>query len=215
MIPPWSYSFLNDYLVCPSRAFHKYIAKDVPYEETAAMRWGNEVHAAMDKRIAGGVPLNGECAKFEEFAAPFDGKKVETEIRLGLREDGTTCGFYDSDCWGHAKLDLIYTPEDYSIRLFDWKTGNVREDPFELRLQALFAQARNPEARKIVGRYVWLGAGKLGASHDLSDIERTWAEVDSMMHTICSNAAINHWPTKEGPLCKFCPVKQCPYNRSS
>jgi len=215
---PWSYTFLSTYQNCPDQAFHRYIAKDVPYVETAAMAWGNRVHDAMDKRISAGRPLDGDVAKFEPFAKAFDGKKVETEKRMGLREDGSPCGFYDTDCYGHMKLDVIYEPGDATIRLFDWKTGKVREDPFELRLQALFVQARNPEVRAIRGWYVWLGqgeAGRLGAPHDLSDIERTWAEVDSIMHTIKSNAAINHWPKREGPLCRYCPVKSCEYNKGT
>lgn len=216
-LPPWSYTFLSTYQNCPHQAFHRYIAKDVLYVETAATKWGNDVHSAMDKRIAAGVPLSGDTAKFEPLAAAFVGKPVETELRMGVRENSTVCGFYDKDCFGHMKLDLIYTPGDMTIRLFDWKTGSVREDPFELRLQALFVQARTPDVRVIRGWYVWLGqgpAGKLGAPHDLSDVERTWAEVNSMMHTIRANAAINHWPKKEGPLCKWCSVKSCEFNRA-
>lgn len=225
-VPIWSYSFLSDYQICPSRAFHKFVAKDVGFEDTPALRWGNTCHNGMDKRISAGVPLASEKdaegneigpAKFEHFAKAFNGLRVETETRMGVRRNGTVCGFYDADCYGHMKVDLVYTPGDFTARLFDWKTGKKREDPWELRLQALFVQARDPELRIIKGWYVWLGegpAGKLGACHDLSDVERTWAEVDSMMHTITNYAAINHWPKKEGPMCKWCAVKQCEFNRS-
>jgi hypothetical protein len=216
-LPPWSYTFLSCYQICPSQCFHRYVAKDVPFVETPAMRWGNEVHNGMDKRISAGVPLQGDVAKYERWAAPFTGLPVETELRMGVRENGTVCGFYDDDCWGHMKLDLVVTPGDGTARLFDWKTGKVREDPFELRLQALFVQARNPELRAIHGWYVWLGAGphgKLGQQHDLSDVERTWAEVVSMTHAIQNYAAINHWPEKPSPLCGWCPVKQCQHNKS-
>ena len=216
-IPPWSYSFLNDYQICPERTFHKYIAKDVKYESTQATEWGDTCHAALDKAISAGVPLSGETSRFARWPIAFTGQPVETEIRLGVREDGTPCGFYDEDCYGHGKVDLIVTPGDATLRLFDWKTGKVREDNFELRVNAVLAQARNPEVRQIWGWYVWLGEGpegKLGNKHDLSDIERTWAEIDSRMHHIKANAAINHWSKKEGPMCRFCPVKQCEFNKT-
>lgn len=215
-LPPWSYSFLNEYSICPYRCFRQQVARDVPWVDTAAKSWGNKVHKGMDERISAGKPLTGDMAKFEPWAAQFDGKKVETELRLGVRQDGTTCGFYDP-CYGHMRIDLAFEPGDGTARLFDWKTGKVREDDFELRLQALLVQARNPALRSIHAWYVWLGdgpAGKLGARHDVSDIERTWAEVDSMMHTIRMNAAINHWPKREGPLCGYCDVKNCEHNKS-
>ena len=217
MIPKWSYSFLSDYQICPYRVQSKYITKDAKHEDTEAIRWGNTCHAALDKAISAGSPLEGEVGRYAPWASAFTGQPVETEVRLGVREDGTPCGFYDEDCYGHGKVDVVLTPGDSTIRIFDWKTGKVREDDFELRVNAVFAQARNPEVRHIWGWYVWLGqgaAGKLGVRHDLSDVERTWAEIDSMMHTIRANAAIHHWPKREGPMCKFCPVKQCEYNKT-
>ena len=197
--------------------FHRYIAKDVPYVETSQMAHGNEVHDALDKRLSAGTPLPNGMARFERWVKQFDGQKIQTEVKYGIRVDGTPCGFFDQDVWGRCKIDLILDPSDHTLRIFDWKTGKVREDPFELRLQALFAQSVNPEVRGFYGWYVWLGAGengKLGVKHELGDIERTWAEVESMMHHIQANAAINHWPEREGALCRFCPVKQCQFNKN-
>jgi hypothetical protein len=217
VIPAWSYSFLNEYQICPKRTWHKYIGKDVKHETSAAAEWGNKVHAALDKAIGTGSPLSGDTARYAPWASAFAGQPVETEVRLGLRQDGSPCGWYDDDCAGRSKLDLILTPGDATIRLFDWKTGKVREDNFELRVQAVFAQARNPEARQIWGWYVWLGegpTGKLGEKHDLTDIETTWAEIDSRLHHIRTAAADNRWPAREGPMCRFCPVKTCEFNKT-
>lgn len=218
-LPPWSYSFLSGYQNCPFQTFCRYIAKTAVFMESAAQKWGNDVHDAMNLRITAGKPLKPEMVKWENWGKAFVGLPVRGEERVGVRADGTPCGFYDPDCAGHMKIDLVYEPGDHTARLFDWKTGKVREDDFELRLQALFVQARNPELRHIYGWYVWLAEGAhgtLGAKHDLSDVDRTWAEVDSMMNTIKNNAAINHWPKREGPLCKYCnvPKAQCEYNRN-
>ena len=217
VIPKWSYSFLNDYQICRKRAFHKYVAKDVKHEDTAALRWGNTVHAALDKAIAKSEPLAGETAKFASWASAFAGQPVETEVKLAVREDGSPCDFFDDDCYGRGKADVVVTPGDSTLRLFDWKTGKVREDNFELRCQAVLAQARNPDVRQIWGWYVWLGegpAGKLGAKHDLTDIETTWAEIDSRMHDVKFSVNSGSWPARQGPMCGFCPVKQCEFNRT-
>ena len=92
-LPPWSYTFLSAYQNCPWQTWGRYIAKDVPFVETAAMANGTFVHNAMDKRISAGVPLPDQLKNFEPWAKGFDGKKVETEVRLGVRENGSICGF--------------------------------------------------------------------------------------------------------------------------
>ncbi len=52
----YSYTFLHTYKnVCPHQAYRRYILKDQPYVETAAMKWGNEVHAAFE----GGIDRRG------------------------------------------------------------------------------------------------------------------------------------------------------------
>ena len=57
-------------------------------------------------------------------------------------------------------------------------------------------------------------AGKLGAKHDLSDIETTWAEIDSRMHDVKFSVYSGAWPASQGPMCGFCPVKQCEFNKT-
>lgn len=213
--PPWSFTHLNTFINCPHQYFQKYIAKTVPYVKTEKQAWGDTVHKAFERRIGAGIPLKPEMAKWEKWAAPFAGKPVRCELQLGVRQNGTVTGFFDADVWGRCKIDLIYET-DQSARLFDWKTGRVWEHPFELQVQGLFAQALNPSLRHIAGWFVWLGEGadgKLGEKHDCTDVERTWAEVSSIVNTMNNNLAINHWPKKPGPLCAHCDVKTCEHNR--
>ncbi len=214
---PWTYSKLNSFIICNHMFFRRYIAKDIPYVKSAKQQWGDDVHAAMDKRISAGVPLPVDMAKWEKWAVPFADKAVRCELQVGVRLNGTTCGFWDDDVWGRGKIDLLYEPGDMTARLFDWKTGRVWEDPFELRTNAIFVQAMNPALRNIAGWYVWLGEGadgKLGGQHDLTDVERTWAEVSSVVNTIANRFAVNQWPKKPGPLCGSCDVMDCEHNRN-
>lgn len=216
VIPPWSYTHLNTFINCAHQYFRKYIAKDIPYVSSPKQDWGNKVHNAFDRRISAGVPLPVDMAKWEKWATPFAGKPVRTELQLGIRENGTITGFFDADVWGRVKIDTLVETPDQTARIFDWKTGKVWEHPFELRIQGLFAQALNPSLRALAGWFVWLGEGadgKLGGKHDLTDIERTWAEVTSIVNTMNNNLAINYWPKKPGPLCAHCDVKDCEHNR--
>ena len=39
-----SHTFLDTFERCPKQAWHKYVAKDLPFVETEQMRWGTRVH---------------------------------------------------------------------------------------------------------------------------------------------------------------------------
>jgi hypothetical protein len=94
--------------------------------------------------------------------------------------------------------------------LLDWKTGKVREDPFELEVQAVLFQAHEPIVEHLYGQYVWLREGRRGKLHDVSDTKRTWARIQALANEI-ENSRYDKTP---GPLCNWCPVKDCEHNKS-
>ena len=68
--PVASHTFLNDWDNCPHKAFRKYIKKDLPkFEQTEAMKWGNEVHSAFEVRIKHGTTWPKGMEKYEAIAA--------------------------------------------------------------------------------------------------------------------------------------------------
>jgi len=56
---PWSFSFLNDFTNCPRKAWHKYIARDLPKEDSPALAEGIKVHSALERYI--NRPGLGQC----------------------------------------------------------------------------------------------------------------------------------------------------------
>ena len=210
-----NYSMINTYQNCNYQAYRRYVTKDVQYIESAKQRMGNDGHAAVDKRLASGTLLPAEFAKYEPVCQTLDAYKPQTELRLGIRENGEPCGYYDEDCWINCRVD-VWCEVPGSGLIVDWKWAKRREDPFELRVNALLLYARNPELRSIKGRYFWANdgaAGELGSEHDCSDVERTAAELDSIMSHIENSAAMNYWPKREGPLCAYCNVLDCEFNK--
>lgn len=211
MKPPIaSYTFLSTWLICPHQAFRRYIAKDLPREpQTPQMAWGNEVHEAMQKRLRNKMPLPTVMVQYEKWCAPLDVTHLEPEMELGVNAIGRPVDFWDKDGFLRGKLDVpILLTTDVAV-LLDWKTGNVREDPFELEIGALLLQARRPELRKIYGKYVWLKEDRSGQTHDVSDTVRTWRRVNDIMDEVkaCTQAA-----KTRGPLCGWCPVTDCQHN---
>ncbi len=215
-LPVYSYTFLNTWDICPKQAFHRYVLKDHPFVGSTASKWGDVVHKAMEKRVGEGVPLPAECAKFEPYAAAIAPLKPGVEIKLGIRRDGSPTGFFDDDVWLRGKADVVAAKGSNGL-LLDYKTGAKREDPYELEIQGLMMQAcwlGNPPLEKITGHYVWLKDGTIGKPHDVSNTGETLECLQEKADEIEQMNKTGLWPTKQGPLCGWCPVKSCGFNRS-
>ena len=214
-LPAASYTFLNTWAICPHQAARKYIVKDLPREpQTPEMAWGNEVHTAMENRLKHKTPLPETMQAFEMWAVGLDKCVVEPEQKLGITAAGRPCGFFDKDVYLRGKLDAPVLLRTDAMALLDWKTGKQREDPFELAIGALLLQAKQPEVRVIVGSYVWLKNGVKGPLHDVSDTERTWHTVQATMGEVQSAIDNKRFVKTPGPLCGFCPVRDCTNNRN-
>lgn len=212
-LPVYSYTFLNTWDICPKQAFHRYVAKDHPFVGTDASKWGNVVHDALDQRLSKGTPLPKEVAKYEYYAAAIAPLGPRTEWKLGIKRDGSPCDFFADDVWLRGKLDVAAKQNTTAI-LFDWKTGKKREDPTELEVQALLLHATEPYLTRITGHYVWLQDGVVGKPHDVSNVGETLEVLQDKADEIEQMNRTGIWPTKQGPLCGWCPVKSCGFNRS-
>jgi PD-(D/E)XK nuclease superfamily len=220
ILVPWTYTLLNTLDTCQHRAFRQYILKDTPYAETDAIREGNRVHKALEERINKGISLPEDLrAQCDAFCLMLDGigdakgvlpgLTVQAEVRMGMLENGTGCDFFDRNVWGRGKADLIVR-NDTTAMLYDWKTGKVREDPFELELQALLLKANHPSLQIIKGRFMWLRRAEVaGTAYDLSDTLRTAQKVRHALGIIEDCRAMGMWIKSPGPLCGWCNVSDC------
>lgn len=221
-LPPLSHTNLNDYEICPRRFHHKHILKDCPREEKSkAQLDGTAVHEAFKKRLKLQEKLSKTMEGYESIAHNIEelkalrGCTLLVEQKLGVKEDGTACDFFDSAVWLRGVLDVALT--DYaSAWIGDWKTGKVREDPTELKIFSLLLKAHYPSLKSVTGNYIWLKEMRLGPCHPLSDTEHLWTRIKETAENM-KNRLIGSlpWPADEGPLCAYCPVsrEQCEYKR--
>ena len=79
-IPVASHSFLSVYERCPKQAFHKYVVRDEPYVETEAIKWGNEVHKALELAINEAKPLPEGMAKLSADLNSGDPAKIHSAL---------------------------------------------------------------------------------------------------------------------------------------
>jgi len=152
--------------------------------------------------------------QWEHFAAAVSGRGAQCELKLGITADGRACDFFAKDVQGRGKVDVSII-KDISAFITDWKTGNSKyETAFELEIGALLLHALYPHLRRIFGCYVWLKENRMGQLHDLSDTAGTWMRVQHMFARLKADRASGQFAKRQGPLCAYCPVKDCEFNRA-
>ena len=205
----FSFTMLHTYdNICPYQAAQRYVYKNIPFQETEAMRWGNHVHKAMENRIRKGTPLPDNCAKYEPFAAALLPHNPEAEQQLAVDEAGRPSHYFNGNPYLRGKLDINIVNGDTAV-LVDFKTGRKREYPFELSVQAVLLHARYPNLKKIVGHYLWLADMQMGQQHDVSDTARTWQRIKQIGASIAHDKKQGVWEKREGKLCDYCPCSDC------
>lgn len=211
----WTYSILNNYeQVCPHQTQHRYVLKSTKFVETVQMKWGNDVHTAMEQRVGYGKPLPDSMKDWEQFAAPFDGRHAIVEQKLGLTETGHPCDFWSDEVYFRGKIDLQVLNDEQCL-LVDHKTGkSAFENPFELETSAMLVHAHNPKLKKFAGHYLWLAENRLGKAYDLSNTSLTWATVNDIVAAIEKSHASGEWKKKPGGLCGWCDVSSCEHWRA-
>lgn len=217
----FSFTFLQNEENCPYKAYRLYVVKDIPYQKTPNQTFGIDVHKAFERRINEGTPFKDEFQDYEPLAAAVvkhrlpDLVHVRAEYKLAIDQHERPTDYWGKKGnrpWLRAIVDAsIMAPKLQRAHIFDWKTGKVREDPFELQIQAWLLQKYYPGLETFTGSYVWLKDNAVGLPHELSDTERTAASVRAQVAEIGRRG--NEWPKRENALCGWCDVLDCEFNR--
>lgn len=216
-LPVGTYTFYNAYENCAHKAYHQYVAKTYPYVETPEMKWGNDVHTALEYRLTGRAQLPQNMLAAEPVCQTIDQLPQEypqkTEYRLGMTAKGEMCDYFANEVWFRGK-------SDWSVRamgsawILDWKTGNPREEPFELETNALLLKINHMELDTIVGQYFWMKTGQIGLRYTLTRFGVTFARLQRIRGEMeALQASGQPWPKKKNPLCGWCPVVSCEHNK--
>ena len=214
----WSFSSLKTFQQCPKKYYHTKVLKDVVQEDTKATLYGKDFHTAAEEYIRDGVPLP---AKFSfakttlENLNNIPGVKY-CEVKLGLTKGLEPCSFNAKNVWWHGIADLVVINEDkglaYSV---DYKTSkNARyADIKQLDLVATGLFAKYPAVKKVKSALLFVVSNEfVHAEHHAENMQEYVAKPAQDVARIEAALENGVWNPVQGPLCRFCPVRECEYN---
>lgn len=216
----WSFSSLKTFQQCPKKYYHTKVVKDVKEPDTQATLYGKAVHTAAEDNVRDGTPIPEKFAYMEpilDMLKRIPGERL-CEEKLGLTVDLKPTEFDAPDVWWRGIADLVILNEEKGVaHSVDYKTSKSARyaDTKQLDLVATGIFAKYPKIDRVKSALVFVVSKEFVKAEHTRDkiadyIKKPAADVARI------EAALDNgvWNPISGPLCKFCSVKQCEYNRS-
>lgn len=212
----WSYSALKEYENCPKKYYEIRVAQNYTVIPSEQMIYGTEVHKALEDYVKDGKELAVNYLRFKpavDSLKAIPGDKYP-EYEMALYRDRTPCDFSDANRWVRGIVDLLIVDNDYAF-IVDYKTGSSKyPDPKQLRLMSLMTFAHFPNVNKIKAGLLFVMHGSfVTEEYTREDIDKSWAKFNGPLGRLDNSYDNNVWPPNPTPLCKYCPVKSCDFNR--
>ena len=216
----WSFSSLKTFQQCPKKYYHVKVAKDIKESDTVATLYGKSVHTAAEEYIRDGVPVPEKFAYLRDtlnHLKAIEGEKY-CELKLGLAKDLKACDFDAPDVWWHGIADLVVINHEKKLaHSVDYKTSKSARyaDTKQLDLVALGIFALFPNIVRVKSALAFVVSKEFVAAEHHAAMANTYIEKPAQDVARIEAALKNGvWNPVQGPLCKFCAVKECEYNRS-
>ena len=214
--PAWSFSSLTSFETCPHKHFRLKVTKDITESESEQMRWGNEVHKALENRVRDGEPLPKGMQKWEPIVSRLlqrKGKPI-AEQQLCLNQQLIATDWFGRDSWCRGIVDFMLLDGDKALAL-DWKTGKVKTDHDQMMLFAALIFHHYPEVETVHTGYVWLAHGNKLTTKKFrrSDLPEIWEEFLPRVRRYEQAFETGKWQKRTSGLCRaWCPVLDCEHN---
>lgn len=237
---PLTPSILADYDNCAHKAYRVHWLKDVSRESGGYhLEFGNRIHKALEYRARDHKPLPQFLSTAEPFVSALlthaaqSNATVNVENFLGVGPsllEAADTRIAELRC--KTDIDIIY-PDGFAL-IGDWKTGKVRTNARQLKINALAVMAKNPQLHTVIPFFVYLkfpvseGADRGDCTgHELvpmnkdefwkapantitrSKLESIAVEINDDISYVRHSERSGTWPKSSGPLCGWCPVDDC------
>lgn len=214
----WSHTALTSFETCGRRHYLTRVAKTVTEPPSESIKWGREVHEALQKKLEGRAPLPPHLAYIEPVADKLmskQGKRL-VEEKLTIDSSFRPCGWWDKSAWCRVVVDVGLLGVESAL-LVDWKTGKRKPDNDQLELFAAVAFAHYPYLKSIYTAFVWLQEKKIDhAVFTHEQVKTIWEGYLPRVKRLEQAHQTNTWHPKPSGLCgKWCPVtkKDCEFGK--
>lgn len=212
----WSFSGLKQFTNCPRQYYEVKVQRNYQIRETEQIKYGKEVHKALEDYVRDGVALAKNYLRFKPMVDALlqvEGDKlVEHEMALDI--DKNPCDFHSPDYWVRGIADLLIVNGD-SAYVVDYKTGSARyPDPKQLKLMALMAFAHFPDVQRVKGGLLFVMHNAfITDSYARDDIQELWSSFEGDLFRLNISYENDTWPANPTPLCGWCPVATCEFQK--
>jgi hypothetical protein len=209
----WSYSSLKTFQQCPKKYYHTRVAKDFKDEDSTATIYGKEVHKAAEDFIRDGTPIPEKykfIAPTLEVLKNIPGEKF-CEIQLGLTADLRPTGFFGDEVWWRGIADLLIINGNDGF-LIDYKTSKNAKyaDTKQLDLLAAAVFAHYPQVKHIKSALIFLVSNEfVKKQHTADKLDGYITPFRFDLSRLDKALETGVWNANSGPLCAYCPVKNC------
>ena len=208
----WSYSGLKDFVNCPRQYNEVKVLKRYEKKATVEMRYGTQVHSALEDYVKEGKPL---AKNYEHFGKQLDplrdmeGDKYP-EYRMALTINRQPCTFGAKDYWVRGIADLMVVDGDQGY-IVDYKTGSNRyPDPKQLQLMALMGFEYFPEVTHFKAGLLFVAHNDFVTSeYQREKIDKYWDDFAPSLQRLQLSYENGVWQENPTPLCGWCPVSDC------
>jgi len=216
----WSFSSLKTFQQCPRKYYHTKVAKDIVEPDTKATMYGKTAHTVAEEFVRDAKPIP---ETFEYMKATLDtlkdipGDKL-CEVKLGLTKNLEACEFNAPNVWWHGIADLVVINQEKGVaHSVDYKTSKSARyaDAKQLDLVACGLFAKFPQIKRVKSALIFIVSKEFVKKEHHREMMPKYIESPAQDVARIEAALDNGvWNPIQGPLCKFCAVKYCEYNRS-
>ena len=215
----WSHSALKDFEGCARRYHEVRVLKNYVQKTTKEISYGKDLHKAAEDYVKDNTPIPPQFSyvqpTIDALLAKPGTKYAEHE--MGLTVDLRPCGFKDENCWVRGIADLLIVDEEsLTAWVVDYKTGKDKyPDKEQLTLMSLMVFAHFPIIRMVKSALLFVVKDTM-VKHKVMLEEATsyWQDYRERVARLEAAFANDVWNPTVTPLCPWCPVKTCEFNRS-
>lgn len=212
----WSFSSLKQYMKCPRQYHEIKVLQNYQVKVSEQMRYGTEVHEALEKYARNGEALPTNYLRFKEMVdalLEIPGDKY-IEHKMALSTAKLPCEFYSSDYWVRGIVDFMVI-DGTDAYIIDYKTGsNKYPDTDQLKLMSLMVFNHFPDVVRIKAGLLFVAQNSFLPEEYVRSNERAyWGTFTAPLMRLKVSFDTASWPPNPSPLCKWCSVDSCNFQK--